>query len=62
MLHGMVAQHVSVKEVRLIRDKYTGTARGFSFMEFHSIADAAKALHLLQVGLASCHPCMPNVN
>ena len=40
---------MAVKEVRLIRDKFTGQPRGFCFMEFHSVADAARALQLLQV-------------
>lgn len=48
-LHGLVAHAVAVKEVRLIRDKFTGQPRGFCFMEFHSVADAARALQLLQV-------------
>ena len=49
MLHALVAHAVAVKEVRLIRDKFTGQPRGFCFMEFHSISDAAIALQLLQV-------------
>lgn len=49
MLHALVAHAVAVKEVRLIMDKFTGQPRGFCFMEFHSISDAAVALQLLQV-------------
>ena len=45
----MVAHMVAVKDVRLIRDKFTGQPRGFGFMEFHSVQDAARALQLLQV-------------
>jgi RNA recognition motif-containing protein len=49
MLHGIIAQHVAVKDIRLVRDKFTGAPRGFCFVQFHSVADAAKALQLLQV-------------
>lgn len=48
-LESMVAHVVAVKDVRLIRDKFTGQPRGFGFMEFHSVQDAARALQLLQV-------------
>lgn len=53
MLRALVAHAVAVKEVRLIRDKFTGQPRGFGFMEFHSVSDAARALQMLQVK----HPC-----
>ena len=49
MLESLVAHVVAVKDVRLIRDKFTGQPRGFGFMEFHSVQDAARALQLLQV-------------
>lgn len=49
MLRALVAHAVAVKEVRLIRDKFTGQPRGFGFMEFHSVSDAARALQMLQV-------------
>ena len=49
MLRALVAHAVAVKEVRLIRDKFTGQPRGFGFMEFHSVSDAAHALQMLQV-------------
>ena len=48
-LQSLVAHVVAVKDVRLIRDKFTGQPRGFGFMEFHSVQDAARALQLLQV-------------
>ena len=48
-LESLVAHVVAVKDVRLIRDKFTGQPRGFGFMEFHSVQDAARALQLLQV-------------
>jgi RNA recognition motif-containing protein len=57
MLHALVAHTVVVKEVRLIRDKFTGKPRGFCFMEFHSVADAAIALQLLQVLPAASRIC-----
>lgn len=40
----------AVKEIRLVRDKYTGSPRGFAFVHFYTVADAAKALNALQVG------------
>lgn len=49
VLHGLFAQHVPVKEVRLVRDKYTGEPRGFCFVQFHSLADAGRVLQLFQV-------------
>lgn len=43
---------VPVLDVRLVRDKFTGAPRGFAFVEFGSVPDAARALNALQVGCA----------
>lgn len=39
----------AVKEIRMVRDKYTAAPRGFAFVHFYTVPDAAKALHALQV-------------
>lgn len=51
VLHSRIAQHVPVREIRLVRDKYTGEPRGFCFVQFHSVAHAGRALQLLQVSI-----------
>ena len=39
----------AVKEIRMVQDKFTGQPRGFAFVHFFTVADAAKALQALQV-------------
>lgn len=33
----------------MVRDKYTAAPRGFAFVHFYTVSDAAKALQALQV-------------
>ena len=44
-----LAQHATVKDIRLVLDKFTGAPRGFAFVHFHTVADASRVLHPLQV-------------
>lgn len=37
-----------LREVRMVRDKFTGAPRGFAFVHFQSVADSARALQNLQ--------------
>lgn len=53
-LHYLISPHAPVKEVRIILDRQFGVPKGFAFAQFHSVADAAKVLHALQVPL----PCI----
>lgn len=48
-LQAVCAQHGSLLEIRMVRDKFTGAPRGFAFAHFATIADAARALSGLQV-------------
>ena len=48
-LHIALAQHAPVKDIRLVLDRFTGAPRGFAFVHFHSVADASRVLHALQV-------------
>ena len=48
-----IGQHASVKDIRLVLDKFTGAPRGFAFVHFHTVADASRVLHALQV----CNLC-----
>ena len=45
-----MAQHSAVKDIRLVLDRFTGAPRGFAFVHFHTVADASRVLHALQVG------------
>ncbi|KXZ56739.1 hypothetical protein GPECTOR_1g666 [Gonium pectorale] len=47
-LRSLFLAHVSVRDVRLVLDKYTGLPRGLAFVEMFSIGEAARALGLLQ--------------
>lgn len=49
-----IAQHSTVRDIRLVLDKFTGAPRGFAFVHFHSVADASRVLHALQVRKCSC--------
>lgn len=49
-LHSAMAQHSAVKDIRLVLDRFTGAPRGFAFVHFHTVADASRVLHALQVG------------
>ena len=49
-LHMAMAKHSTVKDIRLVLDRFTGAPRGFAFVHFHSVADASRVLHALQVG------------
>ena len=47
-LEAMAAAIAPVREVRGVRDKFTGAPRGFCFLHLFSIADAARVMQLLQ--------------
>ncbi|CAM0875250.1 unnamed protein product [Alopecurus aequalis] len=38
------AKHAPIKDIRLVRDKFTHVSRGLAFVHFHSVEDATKAL------------------
>ncbi|KAM7461791.1 hypothetical protein LguiA_029912 [Lonicera macranthoides] len=44
MLHYEFSKHAAIKDLRLVRDKFTHVSRGFAFVHFHSVEDATKAL------------------
>ncbi|XP_068650242.1 SUPPRESSOR OF ABI3-5-like isoform X2 [Aristolochia californica] len=44
MLRYEFSKHAAVKDLRLVRDKFTHVSRGFAFVHFHSVEDATKAL------------------
>ncbi|KAB2051424.1 hypothetical protein ES319_A12G053500v1 [Gossypium barbadense] len=44
MLRYEFSKHAPIKDLRLVRDKFTHVSRGFAFVHFHSVADATKAL------------------
>ncbi|GIL99478.1 hypothetical protein Vretimale_4633 [Volvox reticuliferus] len=46
-LRSLFLAHVSVKDVRLVLDKYTGLPRGLAFVEMFSVGEATRALGLL---------------
>ena len=63
----MAAAIAPVREVRGVRDKFTGAPRGFCFLHLFSIADAARVMQLLQArtfptrtapGAWACWPCV----
>ncbi|KAJ7296444.1 hypothetical protein O6H91_22G061300 [Diphasiastrum complanatum] len=43
-LHFEFSKHAAIKDLRLVRDKFTHVSRGFAFVHFHSVEDATKAL------------------
>ncbi|XP_057809943.1 SUPPRESSOR OF ABI3-5 isoform X3 [Salvia miltiorrhiza] len=44
MLRYEFSKHAPIKDLRLVRDKFTHVSRGFSFIHFYSVEDATKAL------------------
>ena len=42
-----------VLDVRIVNDKFTGQPRGFAFVHFASIADAARVLHAFNVRISN---------
>ncbi|CAM8886155.1 unnamed protein product [Rhodiola kirilowii] len=44
MIRYEFSKHAPIKDLRLVRDKFTHVSRGFAFVHFHSVADATKAL------------------
>ncbi|XP_057284340.1 RNA-binding protein 10-like, partial [Pezoporus wallicus] len=46
------AQGVQPREVRLMRNKSSGQSRGFAFVEFHHVQDAARWMDANQQGLS----------
>ncbi|KAJ9549816.1 hypothetical protein OSB04_022359 [Centaurea solstitialis] len=44
MLRYEFSKHAPIKDLRLVRDKFTHVSRGFAFVHFHSVDDATKAL------------------
>ncbi|KAK3153231.1 hypothetical protein QOZ80_2BG0169540 [Eleusine coracana subsp. coracana] len=44
MLRYEFAKHAPIKDIRLVRDKFTHVSRGFAFVHFHSVEGATKAL------------------
>ncbi|XP_057826098.1 SUPPRESSOR OF ABI3-5 isoform X1 [Cryptomeria japonica] len=43
-LHYEFSKHAPIKDLRLVRDKFTHVSRGFAFVHFHSVEEATKAL------------------
>ncbi|XP_062107657.1 SUPPRESSOR OF ABI3-5 isoform X1 [Humulus lupulus] len=44
MLRYEFSKHAPIKDLRLVRDKFTHVSRGFAFVHFHSVEDATNAL------------------
>ncbi|XP_038995476.1 SUPPRESSOR OF ABI3-5-like isoform X2 [Hibiscus syriacus] len=44
MLRYEFSKHAPIKDLRLVRDKFTHVSRGFAFVHFHSVGDATKTL------------------
>ncbi|KAL5745298.1 hypothetical protein ACOSP7_026444 [Xanthoceras sorbifolium] len=44
MLRYEFSKHAPIKDLRLVRDKFTHVSRGFAFVHFHSVEDATKAI------------------
>ncbi|MCD7448823.1 hypothetical protein HAX54_046669 [Datura stramonium] len=44
MLRYEFSKHAPIKDLRLVRDKFTHVSRGFAFVHFHSVEEATKAL------------------
>ncbi|XP_076906160.1 SUPPRESSOR OF ABI3-5-like [Bidens hawaiensis] len=44
MIRYEFSKHAPVKELRLVKDKFTHVSRGFAFVHFNSVDDATKAL------------------
>ncbi|XP_039048991.1 SUPPRESSOR OF ABI3-5-like isoform X4 [Hibiscus syriacus] len=44
MLRYEFSKHAPIKDLRLVRDKFTHVSRGFAFVHFHTVGDATKAL------------------
>ncbi|KAI5063378.1 hypothetical protein GOP47_0021925 [Adiantum capillus-veneris] len=44
MLHAEFSKYAPLKDLRLVRDKFTHVSRGFAFVHFHSVDEAAAAL------------------
>ncbi|MCL7042501.1 hypothetical protein MKW94_004480 [Papaver nudicaule] len=44
MLRYEFSKHAPIKDLRLVRDKFTHVSRGFGFVHFHTVEDATKAL------------------
>jgi len=50
-----IRQHASVKDIRLVLDKFTGAPRGFAFVHFHTVDEASCVCEL------ACLVCLHNV-
>ncbi|KAL3636130.1 hypothetical protein CASFOL_020677 [Castilleja foliolosa] len=44
MIRYEFSKHSPIKDLRLVRDKFTHVSRGFAFVHFYSVEDATKAL------------------
>ncbi|KHG13074.1 rbm5-a: RNA-binding protein 5-A [Gossypium arboreum] len=44
MLRYEFSKYAPIKDLRLVRDKFTHVSRGFAFVHYHSVGDATKAL------------------
>ncbi|XP_010032759.1 SUPPRESSOR OF ABI3-5 isoform X1 [Eucalyptus grandis] len=44
MIRYEFSKHAPIKDLRLVRDKFTHVSRGFAFVHFYSVEDATKAL------------------
>ncbi|XP_017252431.1 SUPPRESSOR OF ABI3-5 isoform X2 [Daucus carota subsp. sativus] len=44
MLRYEFSKHAPIKDLRLVRDKFTHVSKGYAFVHFHSVDDATKAL------------------
>ncbi|KAL8088984.1 hypothetical protein AgCh_038662 [Apium graveolens] len=44
MLRYEFSKHAPIKDLRVVRDKFTHVSKGYAFVHFHSVDDASKAL------------------
>ncbi|MEW5301957.1 MAG: hypothetical protein WDW36_004780 [Sanguina aurantia] len=54
VVYSMVAPHAEARDVRFVRDKFTGAPRGFAFVEFNTVMDAGRVLDALQNRVPAC--------
>uniref|UniRef100_B9NA53 RRM domain-containing protein n=1 Tax=Populus trichocarpa TaxID=3694 RepID=B9NA53_POPTR len=55
MLRYEFSKHAPIKDLRLVRDKFTHVSRGFAFVHFHSVDDATNGTSHLKRGTRKEH-------